>query len=136
MGLLPGYSILLFTGLAFFAGCYEIPPKIPEAYVGGETAPGWPPQAVYHSDPFHPANLLFQRLFILNKHSESFDEVDRAEIAVLVLRLNEDNSLSDKGREDLKRDLQKRSQSLRERAGEGDLEVVMVLDGFIEKLEK
>ena len=61
----PSRLDLSVPALFLLAGCYEIPPRVPEGYVGGPAEPGWPPPAVYDPDRFHPANRLFQRLFVL-----------------------------------------------------------------------
>lgn len=42
-------------------GCYAIPPRIPQGYVGSPAREGWPPHAVYELDPFHPRNRWFHR---------------------------------------------------------------------------
>ena len=53
-------GVLLLTVLA---GCYAIPPELPEDYIGSETALGWPPPQAYTADAFHPANRWFHRVF-------------------------------------------------------------------------
>lgn len=101
------YPKQLLCVTVLLAGCYEIPPEIPEGYIGGGAAPGWPPVAVYHRDPFHPSNLLYHRLFILNRQGgqghegedsravgQNFDRVDHAEITALAHRLIETLEIS------------------------------------------
>jgi hypothetical protein len=48
--------------VAALAGCYEVPPRIPENYGPREIA-GWPPPRVYAEEPLHPANRWFHRSF-------------------------------------------------------------------------
>ncbi len=62
--------------LMMFCGCYEIRPELPENYIGSQARPGWPPPAVYSSDPFHPANRLYQRLFVFGGREASNLEGD------------------------------------------------------------
>lgn len=83
-------------------GCCEIPPTVPPGYhdQGGEA--GWPPLRVYHPDPFHPANLLFHRLFQLDCEGVCGDvpvprrgpiaASDRIEIAVLLDQIDSGDS--------------------------------------------
>lgn len=90
--------------LIFLAsGCYEIEPQLPRGYAGSEPRSGWPPPPVYSVDPFHPANRLFQRLFVLSAPgkpplhagdlpfatTESLGPVDRAEALGLLEELVE-----------------------------------------------
>lgn len=80
--------------LVLACGCYEIPPTLPPNYIDGAGEPGWPPLRAYHSDPFHPANVLFQRLFQLECEGACGDvpvpergaisAADRLEILVLL----------------------------------------------------
>jgi hypothetical protein len=84
---------------AALSGCYAIEPD-PAELEGKPLPPGWPPPAVYDRDPLHPANRIFQRLFVLGDGAaamspgerdadipfslrQAFGEVDRAEIASL-----------------------------------------------------
>jgi len=87
---------LIALGCSWFllVGCYQIPPEIPRDYIGSDPAPGWPPPAAYDRDPFHPANRLFQRLWIglpggdePISAKESFDAADRIEIIGLLAAL-------------------------------------------------
>ncbi len=98
MGLRPiGSRFGLCAALAGLPGCYEIEPEIAKDYVGSPAQPGWPAPAVYSSDPFHPANRIFQRLFVLGEEpaaaigtdppfsmKESLSAIDRAELAALL----------------------------------------------------
>jgi len=81
-------------------GCYDIPPSVPQGYVGSAPeAPGWPPPAAYALDTFHPSNRWFQRAFAprdvrgeLEPASaaepvplvDSFTPVDRVELCALL----------------------------------------------------
>ncbi len=141
---LPCWSASLF----FLASCYEIPPRIPEDYVGGPTEAGWPPVAVYHVDPFHPANRIFQRLFILEAGPaggdvpclprEAFTPVDVAEIQALAEAVEREalgdsgsEPLVDRGRRLLEIDLRSAVELLRERAQEADLGLAQALDPLL-----
>ncbi len=80
--------------LVLACGCYEIPPILPPNYIDDAGEPGWPPLRAYHSDPFHPANVLFHRLFQLECEGVCGDvpvpergaisAADRLEILVLL----------------------------------------------------
>ena len=89
----------LVAGVMTAGGCYEVPPIIPQGYVGGPTARGWPPVTAYHLEPFHPRNRWFQRAFggrdgqggLLPVHADEplgtntrFSLVDRAELCALL----------------------------------------------------
>jgi hypothetical protein len=92
--------------LLAFPGCYQIPPELSPDYIGSLAEPGWPPPEVYSLDPFHPANRLFQRLFVLGEHEEpalscrradlpfspreSLGPIDRAEVQGLLEEIEKD----------------------------------------------
>jgi hypothetical protein len=96
--------------LLAMAGCYEIPPRVPDGYVGAPSEPGWPPPAVYDLDRFHPANRLFQRLFVLGGPGpdgawpaggdvpfslrRDLSAVDRAEVSSLLAALEREGPAS------------------------------------------
>lgn len=68
----------LLAGSAW--GCYEIPPSLPEGYVGSAPeAPGWPPPAAYHAEPLHPLNRWFHRAFSARDSSGALAGVDAAD---------------------------------------------------------
>ncbi|MBI4601986.1 MAG: hypothetical protein HY721_08500, partial [Planctomycetes bacterium] len=86
----------------FAAGCYEIPPVIPEGYVGSPAATGWPPPAAYAPDALDPRNRWLQRAFAPRdergallplhadepfSHHERPRRVDLAELAALLERV-------------------------------------------------
>jgi len=88
------------------AGCYEAKPQLPKGYLGSPVRSGWPPAAAYAPDNFHPANRLFQRLYVLRAEGpvagsvspsqtdvpfsprETLGAVDRAEIRALLSALS------------------------------------------------
>ncbi|MBI4585291.1 MAG: hypothetical protein HY717_14855 [Planctomycetes bacterium] len=136
------------ASLLFLASCYEIPPSIPVDYIGGPTEPGWPPLAVYHVDPFHAANRLFQRLFILEAGPaggdapcmprEAFTRVDAAEIEALAeavereaLRDSGSEPLAERGRRLLEIDLRSAAEFLRERSQGADLGLARALEPLL-----
>ncbi len=89
-------AFVLCAALAFNPGCYEIEPQISKDFIGSPAQPGWPSPAAYADDPFHPANRIFQRLFVLGAEPaaaggdmptsprESLSAIDRAELAALL----------------------------------------------------
>lgn len=93
-----GHRVLATIFLASASGCYEIPPQA-RAQRSREQPAGWPPLAVYHSDPFHVANRLFQRLFLVRTRRiqgdvpvadrAPFNRVDVAEILGLLATLGD-----------------------------------------------
>jgi hypothetical protein len=118
--------------------CREIPPRLPEGYLGGPSARGWPPAAVYHPDPFHPANRLHQRLFLLSQDPppppssslpspaprSDLDPLDRAEIDALLERSLAPSStvdaLAPASRARLRADLEAAAAALRARGPDGE----------------
>lgn len=144
-----GWWTLLLLWPGWLSGCYEVPPEITEDYYRAAVEPGWPPLAVYHADPFHPANLLFHRLFILGAGPRGgdfpvsrrgpLDRVDRAEIGFLCERVRAtlvtgEDGLSGPGLTLLMIDLENETNRLRERRGPGDPEVVESLDDLLRAL--
>jgi hypothetical protein len=68
----------LLAGSAW--SCYEIPPSLPEGYIGSAPeAPGWPPPCAYDPEPLHPLNRWFHRAFSARDFSGLVMGVDPAE---------------------------------------------------------
>ena len=55
--------MLLAVALAVVGGCYQVPPELPAPGALAPLPAGWPPPAVHASDPLHPANRWFQRVW-------------------------------------------------------------------------
>jgi hypothetical protein len=157
MGFVLRASLAVLLAAVIGYGCFEIPPTVPEDYVGGEPAEGWPPPRVYHPDRFHPANRLFQRLFVLECDApcgdvafpgrRAFSALDVAELVVLLSRTGAatasggdapewSETLPPSGLRLLEADLRALAGFLRARDLPGDASVARLLDGLRSRMPK